>query len=74
MRSATGTANLMVNDAVEALTRADRHCALEGLPAASRFARGLDDRLVRGQVSAEAAVQMLITFHREQTKAQDCRG
>ena len=74
MRSATGTADLMVNDAVEALTRADRHCDLEGLPAVSRFARGLDYRLVRGQVSAEDAVQMLIAFHREQTKAPDNRG
>lgn len=74
MRRATGTADLMANNAIEALTRADRHCDLEGLPATSRFARGLDDRLISGQISAEHAVQMLIAFHREQTKAPDSIG
>lgn len=57
----------MVSDDIEALARADRHCDLEGLPAASGFARALDDRLVSGQISANEAVQMLIVFHREQT-------
>lgn len=64
----------MVNDAVEALIRADRHCDLEGLPSASGFARGLDDRLVSGQISAEDAVQMLIAFHRDQPKVPNDRG
>ncbi|WP_420464638.1 hypothetical protein [Panacagrimonas sp.] len=63
-----------MSDAVEALARADRHCDLEGLPVASGFARGLDDRLVSGRISAEDAVQMLIAFHRERTKAPDSRG
>lgn len=68
-----GTAEPMAKDLAENLARADRHCDLEGLPAASGFARGLDERLVSGQISAADAVQMLIEFHRNPAKVLNDR-
>lgn len=45
------------------IAQADRHCDMEGLPPASRFAKALDDRVSSGDVSLGEAVKMMTRKH-----------
>ena len=46
-----------------ALTQADRHCDLEGLPSASKQALALDRQVVSGRMSPDHAVSELVQRH-----------
>jgi len=48
-----------------ALAQADRHCDMEGLPAASEQARKLGHEAAEGHIAADEAVRALVERHKQ---------
>mgnify|MGYP003147029054 FL=1 len=48
-----------------ALAQADRHCDMEGLPAASEQARKLGQKAAEGHIAADEAVRALVEHHKQ---------
>lgn len=48
-----------------ALAQADRHCDMEGLPAASQQARKLGRKVAAGYIAADEAVRVLVERHKQ---------
>ncbi|MDP1541642.1 MAG: XRE family transcriptional regulator [Polycyclovorans sp.] len=48
-----------------ALAQADRHCDMEGLPAAGEHARKLGQKVAEGSISPDEAVRALVEHHKQ---------